>query len=134
DYITNLEPPRWDDIFSTKINRALAAKGKRVYLEHCDRCHGHPENYPWEQTASATQSCKWNPGALDGKLVPQAEIRTDSESVSFRGFEEIPEHLSDHFPKSHPFQFPREDLRPKHRDNPNEPVERAYINKRMHGM
>ncbi len=124
DYENTLKPPKWSDVFPDKpINENLKKEGKAVYMDHCDRCHGNPE-------------CQKEPYKEVGQMVPVADINTDTERVSFRGFEEIPDRLTEDFPKSegYPFKFPREDLRPKHRESPNEPVLRAYINKRMHGM
>jgi len=123
DYISAHAGPTWKEIFPDKpIDNGAAEKGKVVYLEHCDSCHGHPDGG------------RWVAGAKDGDLVPLAEIKTDPERVSFRGFEELPDKLSAYFPKTHPFQFPRDGLRPPVRKSPNDPVQRAFINKRMHAM
>jgi hypothetical protein len=121
DYIVTLRGPTWAKTFPDKpIDETKSKAGKEVYLAHCDRCHGHPEGD------------QWKPGSLDGQMTPLAEVRTDKERVSFRGFEEVPDKLAVYFPKDHPFDFPRDTLRPAPRKNPQDPVERAFINKRMH--
>ncbi len=121
DYIVTHRGPTWDEIFPDKpIDADKSRRGRTVYEAHCDRCHGHPEGG------------RWLPGALDGQLTLQADIGTDKERVTFRGFEEVPDALAAYFPKDHPFDFPREDLRPAPRPNPQDPVVRAFINKRMH--
>jgi hypothetical protein len=74
------------------------------------------------------------PGKDDGKLTLVEDIKTDPQRVTFRGFEEIPDVLATYFPKNHPFQFPRDDLRPLPSKDPAEVVERGFINKRMHAM
>ncbi len=123
DYITNRPGPTWAEIFPDKpVDPTQVKAGKDVYLTHCDRCHGHPDGNQWMD------------GKLVGQLTPLAEIKTDPERVSFRYYEEVADAISVAFPQNHPFQFPRDGLRPKHRDDPTEPIERAYINKRMHSM
>jgi hypothetical protein len=136
DYIATLDPPQWTGVFPDKpIDVERAQKGKDSYIRHCDSCHGHPEDDQWAvRKKREAVSRAWVPGERDGIMEPLEKIKTDPERVTFRGFEEIPERLSEYFPRNHPFYIPRDQLRPKHRDNPDEPVERAYINKRMHGM
>jgi hypothetical protein len=123
DYITSRPGPTWDEIFPEKpVDRSRAEAGKKVYLAYCDCCHGHLEGAQWED------------GKLVGQLTPLAEVKTDPERVSFRYYEEVADAISVAFPKNHPFQFPRDGLRPKHQDDPTQPIEKAYINKRMHSM
>jgi hypothetical protein len=126
DYVNRADFPRpaWNDVFP---KHALAAKseidrGKAVYLNHCNRCHGHPEGN------------RWCPGEMEGQLTLLSNIQTDPERVTFRYFEDIPNKLSDYFPQGHPFDFPRNELRPKQRQDPQEEVVRGYINKPMPSM
>lgn len=125
DFIATHRGPTWNQIFPDKpvdSRSQEVSDGQAVYLAHCNRCHGHP------------QEEHWVPGELQGKLVPLDRIKTDPERVSFRYYDELPDVLSAYFPKNHPFDFPRGELRPTHRQNATEPVERAFINKRMHSM
>ncbi len=54
--------------------------------------------------------------------------------MTFRYFDELPCALSGYFPKNHPFDFPRKDLRPLCPPDPAQPAEVGFINKRMHAM
>jgi mono/diheme cytochrome c family protein len=123
DYISEHAGPTWNQIFPEKpVDSLTAEKGKVVYLAHCDSCHGHPEQG------------RWVAGEKDGKLTLLEDIKTDPQRVTFRGFEEVPDVLATYFPKNHPFQFAREDLRPPPKKAPTDVVERGFINKRMHAM
>jgi len=125
DFIATHRGPAWNEIFPDQPvdpKSQAAQEGKAVYMAHCNRCHGHPNGDIWD------------PGKSDGELVALEEINTDPERVSFRYYEEVPEALSAYFPKNHPFDFPRKELRPQHREKPTDPVARVYINKRMHAM
>jgi hypothetical protein len=123
DYISSHAGPTWNQIFPDKaVDGQAAEKGKIIYLAQCDSCHGHPEGN------------RWVPGEKDGQLTLLQDIRTDQERVTFRGYEELPDLLAAYFPKTHPFQFPRDGLRPPPRKNPGDMVERGFINKRMHAM
>lgn len=119
-YLEKLKGPRFEQVFPhLKIDTAKVARGKKVYLAHCDRCHGHPEPLP-ENPADI----HWVPGPLQDCLTLLADIKTDPERVTFRYYEEIPDALSARFPKNHPFDFPRSELRPA----PGDP-KRGYWNK-----
>jgi hypothetical protein len=125
DYIGSHGGPKWNEIFPDQPVVAaskIAISGKDAYLRHCDSCHGHPEGDVWK------------PGTRDGKLIYLTEIKTDPERITFRGYEEIPDVLADYFPKDHPFDFPRDSLRPPPRLNRGDLIIRGYINKRMHSM
>ncbi len=102
DFISAQRGPTWNSIFPDQPvdpNNQKVKDGKAVYVAHCNRCHGHPEGD------------QWLPGELDGELIALKEIGTDPERVTFRYYEEVPDVLSTYFPKNHPFDFPREELR-----------------------
>jgi hypothetical protein len=118
DFIEHQAGPKWADIFPAKSpDQQAIGVGRTVYIAYCDRCHGHPD------------PAAWIGGERDGKIVPVAEIKTDPERVTFRYFEQVPDALSAHFPSNPPFNFPRDELRPRYK---GEAV--GFINKRMHSM
>jgi hypothetical protein len=120
DYLKQLQGPRFDQVFpKLKIDADQAARGKKVYVTHCNSCHGHPE-----PLSDKPGDVKWVAGSLQGQLTLLADIKTDPERVTFRYYEEIPDALSATFPKNHPFTFPRDELRP----TPGDP-KRGYLNK-----
>ena len=118
DYLKLLKGPQWADVFPDRpIDADKAARGKQVYLTHCNACHGHPKNDTWVK------------GNRLGELTLLAEIKTDPERVTFRYYEQLPDVLATLFPKQHRFDFPRDELQPA----PGDP-KRGYINKPLHSV
>lgn len=114
EYTLTLQGPRFVDTFPDQsLDQGRMARGREVYLAHCDSCHGHPAVGPG-----------WVAGARQGEVVPAEALGTDAERVTFRYYDELADHLRDYFPDQHPLKPKREDLRP----GPLGSV-RGYINK-----
>jgi mono/diheme cytochrome c family protein len=123
DFVSNLDGPAWNDVFPDQpVNPTspTVLKGKQVYMDHCNRCHGHPEGNEWVTK-----------GTRVGERIRYGEIGTDPQRVTFRYYGETIDALSTYFPKDHPFDFRRDELFPP----PGTPVaERGFINKQMRSM
>src|SRR5205823_304751 len=78
-----------------------------------------------DRTRSETLS--WVRGEDQETLTLLDRIGTDPERETFRYYEELPDTLARLFPQGHPFQFPRDALRPL----PGDP-KRGYFNKPLH--
>ena len=65
DWLLTLPPPKWPADW--KLNKALADKGRPLYLEYCANCHGMPE-----------ENFK---GRKVGTVVPKTLIGTDEERL-----------------------------------------------------
>jgi mono/diheme cytochrome c family protein len=123
-YLKELKGPHWEQVFplGPAIDEDRAEQGKQVYLDHCDRCHGHPEG---DRKHPAT--LRWVRGKDQETLTPLDRIGTDPERVTFRYYDELPDTLAGLFPEGHQFDFPRDALRPL----PGDPT-RGYFNKPLH--
>lgn len=105
DYTVELKGPRYQNLFpeeAARLDPQKIARGKQVYMQSCYECHGVRN----EQTGA------WEKGKRTGEVVPIEEIKTDSERVSFRYSEILPDYLYNFFPDGHPLRPKREDIRP----------------------
>jgi hypothetical protein len=103
EFTMTLDGPSYQKLFpaeSAALDPEAIARGKGVYLKHCDSCHGHPE------------AAGWVKGARQGDVVPVEEIGTDPQRVSFRYMDTLPDSLVAYFPEKNPLRPKREDLRP----------------------
>ncbi|HXE16401.1 MAG TPA: hypothetical protein VN632_04175 [Stellaceae bacterium] len=71
---------------------ALVAKGRAVYMQQCDSCHGHPEAAGW----------KMPPSKDDPPITPLAEIGTDPGRLVFRYADMLTVGLATTFPAADP--------------------------------
>jgi len=115
---------KFAEMFPGKAPESKAVEnGKTVYQFHCSKCHGQPDD-----------GGNWISGKMQGQMTVLETIGTDSERVTFRYYERIPDALSKMFPKGHYFDFPREDLFPSVEELAKEDKNhlekyRGYINK-----
>ena len=102
DYTLDLKGPKYAEVFpDQKIDLEKSAKGEKVYMAHCDSCHGHPDSQG-----------KWIKGKEQGVVFPYQDIGTDSERVTFRHYDVLADRLYDWFPAKQALRPKREDLRP----------------------
>jgi hypothetical protein len=112
EFTRTLRGPLYQDVFKfSSLDQSRLQRGKVVYMQSCNICHGHPE------------ASGWVSGARQGEIVPLGEIKTDPERVNYRYYDEIPDRLFELFPQKHPFHFKREEIRPG-----PEGTTRGYIN------
>jgi len=103
-YTITLPGPSYADLFpehAQAIDPRSVARGREVYMAHCNSCHGHPDS----------ETGAWIAGKRQGEVVPYQKIHTDPERVTFRHNERIAEAIYRLFPKNHPFNFPKGTLR-----------------------
>jgi hypothetical protein len=101
-FTMTLDGPSYAKLFPAelaKLDPASIARGAAVYRQHCDGCHGHPENG------------RWIKGAHEGEITPVDQIGTDAQRVSFRYMDSLPDSLVAFF-EGNPLQPKRADLRP----------------------
>lgn len=121
EFTRDLSAPSFYEVFpelEATRDEELELKGRAVYREHCHSCHGSPSDDGWET------------GPLTGNVVHYEEIGTDKERVAFRRFAELPDLVHASFPRTHPFHFDRDDIRPGRLGTTpgfvNAPIEYAY--------
>jgi hypothetical protein len=105
EYTLTLRGPSFTEVFKDqgiKLDTRKLAKGRAVYMAHCDACHGHPD----------PATGKWVKGKHEGEVFPAEKLGTDSERVSFRYYDILANYLYDHFADENPLKPKREDIRP----------------------
>ena len=105
EYTLDLSGPKYTEIFSEeklKLNPQKVAKGRAIYRQQCNSCHGSPQ----------LEDGSWQPGKLQGLIMPIEEIQTDAERLNYPYYDELPDAVIDFFPDGHPFQPQRENIRP----------------------
>jgi hypothetical protein len=105
DYTKELPAPRFAQAFpeaARRIEPEAAARGKAVYQQHCQSCHGGRDE----------ASRAWVKGPRQGEVMAFEAIGTDPERVTFRYYQVLSDILFDYFPVDHPLKPKREDLRP----------------------
>ena len=105
EYTKTLPAPRFAEVFpeaAKSIEPDRAQRGKLVYEQHCQSCHGERDE--------ATRA--WVAGPRQGEVLPLEVIGTDPERVTFRYYQVLSDILFDYFPADHPLKPKREDLRP----------------------
>jgi hypothetical protein len=105
EYTQTLPAPRFAEAFpeaAGRIEPERAARGKVVYDQHCQSCHGGRD----------AASRAWVSGPRQGEVIAAELLGTDPERVSFRYYQVLSDILFDYFPADHPLKPKREDLRP----------------------
>jgi hypothetical protein len=70
ELLDHLAPPKWPEEVFGKIDRAKAAKGKELFLQHCAGCHN---SYPY----TWTEANKYGKRFIEVGVVPQEYVGTD---------------------------------------------------------
>jgi hypothetical protein len=87
ELLRRLAPPKWPEEVFGPIDRAKAARGRALFMEHCSACHS---TYPH----------RWSVPKVDGKrfienaLVPDVYVGTDPQQFKTPGFNRQPEYLT----------------------------------------
>jgi hypothetical protein len=101
-YTLDLKPPKFTDAFpDQKLDSQKIARGAKVYMAHCDTCHGHPDG-----------SGNWARGSEQDVVIPYEKLGVDGERVSFRYYDTLGDALVASFPPKQPLRPKREDIRP----------------------
>lgn len=101
-YTLDLKPPKFTDVFpDQKLDQQKIGRGEKVYMAHCDSCHGHPD-----------QGGAWVRGSMQDVVIPYEKLGTDGERVNFRYYDVLGDVLVNSFPPKQPLRPKREDIRP----------------------
>jgi hypothetical protein len=101
-YTLDLKPPKFTEAFpDQKLDPQKIARGEKVYMAHCDSCHGHPEI-----------NGNWARGSMQDVVIPYEQLGTDGERVTFRYYDILGDILVNSFPPKQPLRPKREDIRP----------------------
>jgi mono/diheme cytochrome c family protein len=116
EYVKDLDPPRFTDVFpEARIDSARAAKGRVAYATYCASCHGQPGDKPGT----------WVKGARQGAVSSIAEVGTDDARTTFRYYKETADYIYNFFPTGHPLKPKRDDVRAT-AGFINSPIEAAF--------
>jgi len=101
-YTLDLKPPQFTEVFpEQKLDGQKIARGAKVYMAHCDTCHGHPDG-----------SGNLVRGSEQDVVVPYEKLGVDGERVTFRYYDTLGDALVNSFPPKQPLRPKREDIRP----------------------
>jgi len=101
-YTLDLKPPKFTEVFpDQKLDGQKIARGAKVYMAHCNTCHGHPEG-----------GGNLVRGSEQDVVVPYEKLGVDGERVTFRYYDTLGDALVNSFPPKQPLRPKREDIRP----------------------
>jgi hypothetical protein len=115
EYSLRLEGPRWADVFPDRpIDSAKRDRGREVYRQHCDACHGHRD-----------KDGPWIRGARHGEVLTPDQLGTDPERVRIRHYEHMVRSLAAAIPEGSPIRPAAAELRTTG-GYVNAPIEAAF--------
>ncbi|WGV26144.1 hypothetical protein [Halotia branconii] len=105
EYTLDLKGPKYTEVFKDQgiqLDPQKIERGRAVFMQSCATCHGYRN----------LEDDTWVKGELQGLITPIEEIKTDSERVNYRYYQELPDAVESFFPDNHPLKPKRENLRP----------------------